>query len=65
MWTVRVGSSEFKLTKNELENVVLNCLSFRLAFWPDLFFELLFGQPNALMLNKIAPLYQTDDPVFI
>ena len=63
---VRHGSSEYKLTKNmknEPENVVLNCPSFRLALWADLFFELLLGLPNPLMPNKMYHLYQTDEPV--
>ena len=38
--------------KNEPENVVLNCPSFRRAFWTDLFFELLLGLPNPLMQIK-------------
>ena len=28
---------------------------FRLAFWADLFFELLLGPPNPLMTNKMSP----------
>ena len=60
---VRHGSSEYKITKIEPENVVLNCPRFRLAFWADLFFELLLGLPNPLMPNKMYHLYQTDEPV--
>ena len=63
IWTIRVGSSEYKLTKNGPENVVLNCQNFRLAFGADLFFELLLGLSSPLTPNKMSHLYQTDKPV--
>ena len=60
--TIQVGSSEYKLFKIEPESFVLNCPSFRLAFWADLFFELLLGLPNPLMPNKMFHLYHMDEP---
>ena len=51
------------INQKEPENVILNCPSFRLAFWADLFFELLLGLPNPLMPNKMSHPYQTDEHV--
>ena len=34
-----------QISQNEHENV-LNCPSFHLAFWADVFFELILGLPN-------------------
>ena len=58
------GSTEYKWSKNEPENVVINYPNFRLAFRADLFFELFLGLFNPLMPNKMSHLYQTDEPVF-
>ena len=33
IWTIRVGSSEYKLTKNEHGNIVLNCPCLRHFFF--------------------------------
>ena len=52
-----------QINKNESENVVLNCPSFRLVFWANLFFELLLGLSNPLMPNKMSDLYHMDEPV--
>ena len=49
--------------KNDSENVVLNCPSFRLACRADIFFELLLGLHNPLMPNKMSHPYQTAEPV--
>ena len=49
--------------QNEPENVVLNCPSFRLAFWANLFFEFPLGLPNPLLPNKMSHPYQMDEPI--
>ena len=55
-----MGSSEYKLTKNEPENVFKKLSEFSSCFWVDLFFELLLGLPNPLLPNKMSHPYQSD-----
>ena len=54
-----------QINQNETENVVLNCPSFRFAFWADLFFELLSGLPKIVSeYDQEIPQSQTaDNPV--
>ena len=46
------------------EYAASNCLNYRLAFWANLFGELLLGLHNPLMPNKMSHLYQSDEPVW-
>ena len=58
-------NTNYNVTKNEPKNVILNCPSFRLAFWADLFFELLLGLPNPLMPNNTKTLIKRTNHFWI